>query len=103
MKFNLFKSRTEAYISKSLEYLQEANLGRVEHQVAAEHHAALAKMYAERSARIESEIKDYRQKNAPAVKKQIKDLHESIEINHLPLRRWDMEAEVPPKLNVGLG
>ena len=58
MKFNLFRPRTEAHIRKSLEYLEEANLAWVEHQAAAEHHAALAKMYAERIVRIEDEIKN---------------------------------------------
>ncbi len=57
MKFHLFEARTEAHIRKSLDYLQEAKLAWVEHQAAAEHHAALAKMYAERISRIEEEIK----------------------------------------------
>lgn len=56
MKFHLFEKNSEAYIRKSREYLEEANLARVEHQAAAEHHAALAKMYGERIARIEAEI-----------------------------------------------
>lgn len=57
MRFRFFRPRTEAHIRKSLEYLEEANLAWVEHQAAAEHHAALAKMYSERIARIEEEIK----------------------------------------------
>ncbi len=57
MRFRLFEPRNEAHIRKSLEYLDEANLAWVEHQAAAEHHAALAQMYAERIARIEEEIK----------------------------------------------
>lgn len=57
MKFHLFEARTEVHIRKSLDYLQEARLAWVEHQAAAEHHAALAKMYAERISRIEEEIK----------------------------------------------
>lgn len=61
MRFQLFEPRTEAHIRKSLEYLEEARLAWVEHQAAAEHHAALAKMYAERIARIEEEIKNGRQ------------------------------------------
>jgi adenylosuccinate lyase len=56
MNFHLFEKNSEAYLRKSREYLEEANLARVEHQAAAEHHAALAKMYAERIARIEAEI-----------------------------------------------
>ena len=58
MKFHLFEPRTEAHIRKSLDYLEEAKLAWVEHQAAAEHHAALAKMYADRIARIEEEIRN---------------------------------------------
>lgn len=61
MRFHLFEPRAEAHIRKSLEYLAEANLAWVEHQAAAEHHAALAKMYAERIARIEMEVNNARQ------------------------------------------
>ena len=61
MKFHFFEPRAEAHIRKSLEYLAEANLAWVEHQAAAEHHNALAKMYAERIARIETEINNTRQ------------------------------------------
>lgn len=57
MRFRLFEQHTAAHVRKSMEYLEEANLAWVEHQAAAEHHAALAKMYAERIARIEAEIK----------------------------------------------
>lgn len=56
MRFHLFEQHADAHVRKSREYLEEANLGRVEHQAAAEHHAALAKMYAARIARIEAEI-----------------------------------------------
>ena len=61
MRFRLFGPRTEAHIRRSLEYLEEANLAWVEHQAAAEHHAALAKMYSERIIRIEEEIKNSHQ------------------------------------------
>jgi len=56
MKFHLFESRLDAHIRRSREFLNEANLARVEHQAAAEHHTALARMYAERIARLEVEI-----------------------------------------------
>ncbi|MFC5523763.1 hypothetical protein [Polaromonas jejuensis] len=56
MRFHLFEQHADAHVRKSREYLEEANLARVEHQAAAEHHAALAKMYVERIARIEAEI-----------------------------------------------
>lgn len=58
MRFRLFEQRVEPHVRKSLEYLEEASLAWVEHQAAAEHHAALAKMYAERITRIELEIKN---------------------------------------------
>lgn len=56
MRFYLFERSADAHLRKSREYLEEANLGRVEHQAAAEHHSALARMYADRIARIEAEI-----------------------------------------------
>lgn len=56
MSFQLFDRRLEPHVRKSLQYLKEAHLACVEHQTAAEHHAALAKMYAERIARIEAEM-----------------------------------------------
>lgn len=56
MPFHLFGPRLDAHIRKARQYLAEANLARIEHQVAAEHHAALARMYTERAARLEAEI-----------------------------------------------
>lgn len=56
MKFHLFDRHLEAHVRRSLEYLKEANLAQVEHQAAAEHHTALAKMYTTRIARIEAEL-----------------------------------------------
>lgn len=61
MRFNPFETRSEPHIRKSLDYLEEASLAWVEHQAAAEHHAALAKMYAERIARIELELSKFHQ------------------------------------------
>ncbi len=58
MRFYLFERQADAHIRKSREFLEEAHVRRVEHQAAAEHHGALAKMYAERIARIEVEISD---------------------------------------------
>src|SRR5690606_8501056 len=52
----LFESRHEVHIRRSREYLEEACIARVAHQAAAEHHMALARMYAERIARLEAEI-----------------------------------------------
>ena len=56
MSFHLFDRRLESHVRKSLEYLKEAQLARVDHQAAAEHHTALAAMYAKRIARIEAEM-----------------------------------------------
>lgn len=58
MRFYLFERQADAHIRKSREFLEEANVRRVEHQAAAEHHRALTNMYAERIARIEAEISD---------------------------------------------
>ena len=56
MRFHLFDRHLEAHVRRSLEYLKEANLAQVEHQAAAEHHTALARMYATRITRIEAEM-----------------------------------------------
>ena len=58
MRFYLFERQADAHIRKSREFLEEAHLRRVEHQAAAEHHSALAQMYALRIARIQTEISD---------------------------------------------
>ena len=79
MRFHLFEPRTEAHIRKSLEYLEEANLAWVEHQAAAEHHAALAKMYAERIARIEGEIKNAHQPRSMLMRQPAEDSRDDSE------------------------
>lgn len=58
MRFDLFSTRADAHIRKAQDYLQEANLARLEHQTAADHHAALASMYAQRVAWLEEELAD---------------------------------------------
>ena len=60
MRFDLFCSRTDAHIRKAQEYLQAANVARIEHHVAAEHHSALALMYAQRVSWLEQELADSR-------------------------------------------
>ena len=52
----LFQSNPSVHLRRALVLLQEAQMGRIEHQAAAEHHAALARMYAERARRLEAEI-----------------------------------------------
>ena len=56
MNFDFFQTNSDAHIRKAREYLQQASLARIEHQVAAEHHAALATMYAQRIAWLEQEL-----------------------------------------------
>ena len=56
MRFYLFERQADAHIRRSREFLEEANVRRVEHQAAAEHHNALAEMYASRIARIQAEM-----------------------------------------------
>jgi hypothetical protein len=58
MRFHLFGQNFEPHVRKSLEYLKDAKLALVEHQAAAEHHGALAKMYATRITRIEAELQN---------------------------------------------
>ncbi|MDA7417386.1 hypothetical protein PGB34_13535 [Xenophilus arseniciresistens] len=53
---HLFKPNPNAYLKRAEVMLTEANMARMEHQAAAEHHGALAQMYAERVARLEREL-----------------------------------------------
>lgn len=52
----LFRPGHTAYLRRAAILLEEAQMARIEHQAAAEHHAALARMYAERVARLENEL-----------------------------------------------
>lgn len=74
MHFDIFKRRADAHLRSVRQYLQEANLARIEHQVAAEHHAALAAMYTQRVTWLEQEMTSPRApwslQNAP-INKQI--------------------------------
>lgn len=54
----IFKPNSNEYLKRAAVMLREANLARVEHQAAAEHHGALAQMYAERASRLERELYD---------------------------------------------
>ena len=58
MRLDLFHARPEPHIRKAQEYLEEAQLARIEHEAAAEHHAALAKMYTQRIVRLQQQIAD---------------------------------------------
>lgn len=58
MRFDLFHTRVDAHVRKAQEYLQAANIARLEHHIAAEHHSALASMYAQRVAWLEQELSE---------------------------------------------
>jgi len=58
MRFDIFRTRADAHIRRAHEYLQQANIARIEHQTAAEHHAALATMYAQRVIWLEREVSE---------------------------------------------
>jgi hypothetical protein len=52
----LFRPTHTAYLRRAAALLEEAQMARIEHQAAAEHHSALARMYAERVRRLENEL-----------------------------------------------
>lgn len=79
MRFQMFEPRLDAHVRKSREYLNEANLARVEHQAAAEHHTALAKMYTERVARLEAEINNALQPPSMSARPRVDDIGEECE------------------------
>jgi len=54
--FGLFH-RPDVHLKRVTELLRDAHMNRVEHQAAAEHHRALARMYAERAERLEDELR----------------------------------------------
>jgi hypothetical protein len=56
LMFSLFHPNPKSHLRRAMMLLEEANLARIEHQAAAEHHGALARMYTERAKRLEREI-----------------------------------------------
>jgi len=54
--FGFFQSGRNGHLRRVMTLLEEAHLARIEHQAAAEHHGALARMYAERAKRLEREV-----------------------------------------------
>ncbi len=54
--FNLFQFNRNSHLRRAMALLEEAHMARLEHQAAAEHHAALARMYTDRAKRLEREI-----------------------------------------------
>ncbi len=55
MFFDLFRLSQETHLKRAEILLCEAQIARIEHQAAAEHHGALARMYTERVRRLEIE------------------------------------------------
>lgn len=82
MKFQLFGPRIEPHIRKSLEYLKDAKLAQVEHQTAAEHHAALAKMYEMRIARIEAQMSEAAQTPSLVTHQRFEQVNVVAELPH---------------------
>ncbi|WP_077002035.1 hypothetical protein [Variovorax sp. KK3] len=54
--FSFFQSNRNGHLRRVMTLLEEAQLARIEHQAAAEHHKALATMYGERAKRLEREL-----------------------------------------------
>ena len=54
--FNFFQFNRNSHLRRAMALLEEAHMARLEHQAAAEHHAALARMYTDRAKRLEREI-----------------------------------------------
>jgi len=54
--FGFFQPSRNSHLRRVMTLLEEANLARIEHQAAAEHHGALGRMYAERAKRLEREL-----------------------------------------------
>ena len=55
--FDFFNLSSRAYARRAETMLREARFAQLEHEAAAEHHDALARMYAERVARLEGHIR----------------------------------------------
>lgn len=62
--FNFFQPSADSHLKRAAVMLREAHMARIEHQAAADHHGALARMYADRAAWLEKEL---RPQAAPAM------------------------------------
>ena len=56
--FDFFNQSSRAYAQRAQALLQEARFAQLEHEAAAEHHHALAKMYADRVRRLEGPLQE---------------------------------------------
>ena len=61
--FEFFTLGTKAYTRRAETMLREARFAQLEHEAAAEHHHALACMYAERVARLQSRCSEAAQRD----------------------------------------
>lgn len=80
MRFYLFERQTDAHIRKSREYLEDAHVRWIDHQAAAEHHGALANMYAARIARIEGEVRDAFQLGSGSGQSEGEAVHKNVRL-----------------------
>ena len=64
--FGFFQAGRNGHLRRVMTLLEEAHMARIEHQAAAEHHGALARMYAERAKRLEREVYGPGSASAPA-------------------------------------
>ena len=56
--FDFFNQSSRAFAKRAQALLQEARFAQLEHEAAAEHHHALAKMYADRVRRLEGPLQE---------------------------------------------
>ena len=61
--FEFFNLGSRAYARRAETMLREARFAQLEHEAAAEHHGALARMYADRVLRLEGNRRDALHKN----------------------------------------
>ena len=65
--FDFFNHGSRAYERRAETMLREARFAQLEHEAAAEHHDALARMYADRVLRLEGTCRDAVRKDKLAV------------------------------------
>ena len=70
--FKLFFDPASVYTRRAQRCLDDARMAALEHENAAEHHMALAKMYRHRAARLEAEL-------TPAAETQSHVMHDGAE------------------------
>jgi hypothetical protein len=66
MRVNLFSVSPLPHLRRAAQMLQEARAALLEHEIAAEHHGALARMYCERIKRLEADLSSAHPTETPA-------------------------------------